>query len=62
MLEVGDKVKWNGKISGEPMPAWLNTEMVGEIADVDVYDTLNIGVWFDDLYEVFSESELEVVK
>ena len=62
MFEVGDKVKWNGNVSDEPMPSWLNREMVGEIAEIQPYDTLSIGVWFDDLYEVFDKSELERVK
>jgi hypothetical protein len=62
MIEPGDKVKWNGTVKGEPMPAWLNTSMIGEVSAMIPYDTYTIGVWFADLYEVFDESELEIVK
>jgi hypothetical protein len=62
MIEAGDKVKWNGKVSGEPMPSWLTQDMIGEVAEIQPYDQLDVGVWFGDLYEVFNQNELERVK
>jgi hypothetical protein len=62
-MQVGDRVKWNGKTTGEvPMPSWLTKDLIGYVFSINKENEYPITVMFDATHQdSFLENELELV-
>lgn len=59
MFNVGDKVKWNGRIVGEmSIPVELTDDMIGIVSDVYPKNDYPYEVKFEFGYDTFYEEEL----